>query len=167
MTPTDPRVTHAGRDDALRDRAAVEDLVRRCAIAVDDRDRTALEACYADDAIWDTGRPGEVYRGRDAVIAWQLGRLADYAFTVHVPQSILVTPVGADRVDGLVVGHAEVGTGSGIVVTSFRYHDRYERRSGAWRLAVRRVETIYAMPAERYAGDGSAALVSWPPPDEG
>lgn len=49
--------------------------MRRCAIAVDDHDYDTLAADHAPAAEWDTGRPGEIYVGREAIFTWQPERL--------------------------------------------------------------------------------------------
>lgn len=131
--------------DPLADELAVRGVLARYARALDDGDLAAIGALYHPDATEDRGR----FRGdRDAFLPWLAGELAAAGRTWHLLGEPAIALDGdvAHAVTPCLARHA--ATGRTIALT---YHDRLERRDGAWRFAAR--EARY----EPEAGAGGAA----------
>lgn len=132
---------------ALEARIAVTDILQRYARGVDRRDWDLVRSCYHHDATDDHG----VYRGDvEGFIAYFAKVARTFAGTFHFMGSSTFD-VHADA--GVVVGEtyclahhwaAFDDAGANDLVMAARYLDRFERRSGSWRIAARTVLVDWA-----------------------
>ena len=152
----------------LLDRSAIEDVLARCARAVDRGDWDDLWSVYHSDAQDDHGG----YRGDVAgLIDWLQHRFAAADNSMHFLGNCLIEFAGPDvalaetyfvstrlRPPGSEDG-GEFAPGDAICRQSYgRYVDRFERRDGEWRIAHRRVVldarfTFVAKNGARDSGD--------------
>jgi hypothetical protein len=129
---------------ALLDRSALRDLALRYARAIDRRDRDLLLSCYHPDAI---DHHGNVFRGSPLEYAdWQPQIMAQFSVTAHY---IVNTDyrIDGDRAEGelyFIAYHRTSPPDSKEVIVGGRYHDRYERRNGEWRIAYRTIAWDFA-----------------------
>ncbi len=140
---------------AVKARLALQELLGRYALAVDDHDAEALAACFTRDAVFGFPNSGGSV-GRDAVVAGFRERFDRFGPTLHVPRFQVLTRLDPTTASGTVVGYAELATIDDTVVTSFRYDDEYAVEDGRWRFASRLVRTLYAMPLRELADGGLA-----------
>lgn len=146
----------AQRLAAVEARFALQELLGRYALAVDDHDADALGACFTSDGVF--GAAGATPSvGRDAVVEGFRRRFARFGATLHVPQFQVLSRLDATTAAATVAGYAELATEDDTVVTAFRYDDAYAVEDGQWRLRSRIVHTLYVMPLRDLAGGG----LSW------
>jgi len=104
MTELDEIRAQLGR---LSDRASIQDLVNRYAMAVDDHDLETVAGMYTADACF--SRRGRVSTGRDAVLRSLEKSMRRYGPTIHTPHTLVITWDDADHAHGVATGHAEPG----------------------------------------------------------
>ena len=121
----------------LYDRQAIHDLVVKYCRAVDRMDREMLLSVYHPDAIDDHGH----FTGSaEGFIDWAFGYHGTYQ---HAHQHIVANHTC--ELDG-DVAHAETywifagrnAEGAALSLGGGRYIDRFERRNGEWRIALRK-----------------------------
>jgi hypothetical protein len=127
----------------IEDRQALEDLVCRYAIAVDDQDWTAMAEILAAEAVLEKDPP---IVGRDRVIASMRESRARMGLALHTPDYLLLTFDDDDHATGTAGAHIEVTMGGELVVGAMRYRDQYLRESGEWRIRCRSQEYFYVAP---------------------
>lgn len=138
-------------------RQALQELLGRYALAVDDHDAAALGECFTLDAVFSSpNSPSTV--GRAAVVDFFRVRFVRYGATVHLPHVQVLHELAERTARGTVMASAELATGDDTIVTSFRYDDDYAFDGGRWRFRSRAVRTLYAMPLRELAAGG----LSWP-----
>ncbi|MCW5891531.1 MAG: nuclear transport factor 2 family protein [bacterium] len=126
---------------ALADRDAIADLLRRYAAGVDARDLGAVAACFA---------PGAAYAGTlgAGTVADALPRLAAamrrYTATMHRlgPQAIRVDGDRARATTDCLAHHVLAGGAQRTVAVT--YDDALVRDAGGWRIVARHVTTRWA-----------------------
>jgi 3-phenylpropionate/cinnamic acid dioxygenase small subunit len=131
--------------DALRDKQAIAEVCHRYALALDARDWAALRTCFTADA---TGyyRDQNPSQGYEAIETRIRNALAPLSSTQHLIGNVLVTLAGdeADSVCYLQAQHVRPGTDGGdTFIIAGRYLDRFARTPDGWRIAQRRLETIW------------------------
>jgi hypothetical protein len=125
--------------DLLLDKEALRDLATRYTRAIDRRDQALLHSVYHDDAIDDHG---VVFCDQAAVfIARQPEIMAPFAITAHYlcNQSYRID---GDRADGelyFIAYHRLDEPAPQHILVGGRYLDSYERRTGEWKIAHRRL----------------------------
>jgi 3-phenylpropionate/cinnamic acid dioxygenase small subunit len=133
MSKLDPRL------QALIDKDEIREVIYRFARAMDRHDWDLARACYHEGAIDDHG----VFRGdKDDYVEWvseNLPRLAET--TMHFVGNVMIELDGdAARCEAYVVGYHRYKRDDGTradFLGGGRYVDRFERRSGEWRIAHR------------------------------
>lgn len=140
----------------VESRLALQELLGRYALAVDDHDLVALGACFTQDAVF--GSPNTTSSSRAEILEAFRGRFARYGATRHVPHFQVLHELDSSTARGTVVGYAETATAEDTLVTAFRYDDDYVRDRDRWRFRRRDVRTLYAMPLRDLAAGG----LSWP-----
>jgi uncharacterized protein (TIGR02246 family) len=125
-------------------RLAIQELVARYCLAVDDRDYPALAALFDADAVMPVA--GHEASGRDAVVAALRERLAPAARTVHSPHLCTLDELAGDHARGTVLGHVEMGVGGTTHYGALRYADRYVRRGERWLFARRELTYLHMGP---------------------
>lgn len=142
----------AARLQRLEDRAAIEELIARYAIAVDDRDLEALGALFTPDAAFRSKDGVMDARGRELVLEQFRGRFQALTISNHFSHGhILTFGEGSDEAQGLISAHAEVWRNGRALIAALRYEDRYRRHEGCWRFADRLLSFLYYLPVEEYA----------------
>ena len=145
----------------LEDRAAIHELEMRYFFAVDDRDWTAVRACFTADARLDYG----VFTGGvDAVVDAIARGLSSFTRTMHHGGNVLIELAGERaRCETYAVCHHRLGDGDGARdrVSALRYRDELRRDAGGWRIAARAVTFVWERlapvapaPAPRPPGAG-------------
>ena len=131
--------------DALRDKHAIAEVCYRYAFALDARDWTALQTCFTVDATayYRDQNPSHGYLAIETRIR---SALAPLSSTQHLIGNVLVTLAGdeADSVCYLQAQHVRPGTDGGdTFIIAGRYLDRFVRTPDGWRIAQRRLETLW------------------------
>ncbi|MBM7517936.1 nuclear transport factor 2 family protein [Nocardioides nitrophenolicus] len=143
------------------DRLALDDLVQRYALLVDQRELSAVGELFTPDArLRLPDPPAELdpcveVRGRPAVVA-ALGRLSGFASTFHAVVGRIADSAGPDQATGRVactahhLGVAEDGQARDLT-WYLHYDDAYARVGGRWLIAERSlsVEAITTGPVRR------------------
>jgi len=120
----------------LLDESAIRAVVSRYARGVDRRDWELVRSCYHPDAQEDRGR----YRGGvDGFVDWLREAVAGYSSTSHhiATQNIDLEGDTAWVESYCLALHRTPGDPSVDRLVPCRYHDRFERRDGEWRIAAR------------------------------
>lgn len=126
----------------LLDRAAIEDLLVRHAIAQDERDWDALRACYLPTATYT--HPGGELIGVDEIVGRTSSAIAPLDGCQHLVGTTVVTvaPDGtsATSTSYFQAQHLRRGLPGGeLYIIAGTYRDRFERDgAGEWRIANRR-----------------------------
>lgn len=125
--------------DDLIARAEITDVIQRLARGTDRLDRELMASCYHPDGFDDHNS----FRGSgDEFADWVCAVLPHFAATTH----FIALPhiqIDGDRaqVDTYCVAHHVSAVGAdgsaSDMVMGLRYIDRFERRSGEWRIAKR------------------------------
>lgn len=126
--------------EALRARDEIRDVLARYARGVDGRDLTEVADCFTPDAAYD----GALGRGTVADALRTLATaMTRYTATMHLMgrQSIDVAADGAHSETDCVAVHVLPGGAQRTVAV--RYTDELVRANGAWRIASRRVHTLW------------------------
>jgi len=145
----------AQRLAAVEARLALQELLGRYAIAVDDHDADALGDCFTQDGSFGSANSGGSV-GRAAVVEGFRLRFDRDGPTLHVPQYQVLSRLGTSTARGTVVGYAELARDGQTLVTSIRYDDEYAVEDGMWRFGSRQVHTLYAMPLPDLVAGGLA-----------
>jgi 3-phenylpropionate/cinnamic acid dioxygenase small subunit len=121
----------------LAEQRAIERALVRLARAMDDRDWATLARILADDAVGDLGT-GHL-EGGAAIIEVIRGYLDHCGPSQHLLGNVLVDITGDKAVSVAYVHdlHLSAREPRTTFHTLGDYHDRWERRDGAWRLVER------------------------------
>jgi ketosteroid isomerase-like protein len=135
---------------ALADKDAIRALNALYSVAVDDHDLATVVRCFATDGTFT--RAGTTYAGHDELRPFYASMMDRYVTTLHVPHSHVVeVDTGAGTATGLATGHGELALGDRLLMTAFRYDDRYVRlddEDGRWVFAARDLRSMYVVPVE-------------------
>jgi SnoaL-like domain len=163
-------------DQRIADRLAIQDVMYRWARGVDRRDWDLVRSVFHPDGYDDHG----IYRGGvDGLIEWLRVRHSTILQSMHHIANILIEFTGPDRalVESYAVGYqryanagretrvAILGDGVGSsdaeidMVMPGRYVDRFERRSGKWKILHRTV--VFETVAAKEVGNGAQLNPSW------
>jgi ketosteroid isomerase-like protein len=149
------------RVQRLEDRAELDELIFRYAIAVDDCDLAGVVESFTEDGVF--RRSGESYRGHDAIRDFFHGSMMRYTATLHVLQGSAFEFVSPERAIGLLSGRAELGVNGKVIVNSHRYRDEYARTADGWRIADRALSFMYVTEVTSYpAVWGDDLRIRWP-----
>jgi hypothetical protein len=144
--------TLAARVARLEARAAIQELLVRYALLIDDHDFDALGMLFAPDARF--GSPGSTHLGREDIVANYRHAGEVYPISLHEAHGSVIEFDDDEHARGVVLGFSEQAGDEHTVITSFRYHDQYVRLDGRWHFAVREVRTLYAMTHAELAAGG-------------
>ncbi|MDJ1130582.1 nuclear transport factor 2 family protein [Streptomyces iconiensis] len=131
------------------DRAEIQDLNSRYAIAFDERRLDESAGCWTEDGILDETEGGfGLFEGRDAIRTFFRDTLmANSTHVVHVMFNHLITRIDGDHAEGSVHCLTEIiKTDGGYARAHVKYDDRYARAGGEWKFAARVVTS--AFPAQ-------------------
>ena len=146
------------RDDyspgRIADRMQIQDCIYRWCRAVDRLDYEGMRASFHPDAVDKHGAfDGDI----NGLVEWIRARHAAIPFSMHAVSNMLIEFAGPDRalvetyvrttqrypaearaaLDQLAGGRAGSGEGAMDLLTCSRYVDRFERRDGEWKIALR------------------------------
>ena len=140
--------------ERIADRMQIQDCMYRWCRAVDRLDYEGMRASFHPDAVDKHGAfDGDV----NGLVEWIRARHAAIPFSMHAVSNMLIEFAGPDRalvetyvrttqrypaearqaLDQLAGGRAGSGDGAMDLLTCSRYVDRFERRNGEWRIALR------------------------------
>lgn len=125
-------------------RVAITDVIARYFRGIDRFDLAAVEACFHPDARDDHGT-GD--RTIPEFLEWVAGLLKKYDATFHLMGQVIIEVDGnTARSETYGVAHHRAAGGADHLnlVTGFRNLDRWEQRSGSWRIAHRRAVTDWS-----------------------
>lgn len=138
----------------IADRMQIQDCIYRWCRAVDRLDYEGMRASFHPDAV---DRHGAFDGDIDGLVDWIRARHAAIPFSMHAVSNMLIEFAGPDRalvetyvrttqrypaearqaLDQLAGGRAGSGDGPMDLLTCSRYVDRFERRNGEWKIALR------------------------------
>jgi ketosteroid isomerase-like protein len=136
----------------LEDRVAIEELIARYCLAMDNRDLAAIERLFTDDThVWSADGVMNC-RGRAAAVDMFRGRFTVLGPSNHFTHDRIVEFDGTDpdRATGLVLSHAEMQRKGQPMIAAIRYQDVYRRCGGDWRFAERGLSFMYYVPTAEY-----------------
>ena len=140
-------VTLEERISRLEDRSEIIELAARYANAVDDRDIEAVGEMFCEDGVFGRYNGTDRAEGRDAIKAFYRERLGMVGPSFHYPHAHVIDFESESSARGTVTAHAEMGVADRLVITGFRYEDRYRKDSdGRWRF-LQRLSRFYYMMA--------------------
>ena len=158
-----PHVTSLeSRVQRLEDRFAINDLIVRYAVLLDDMLFEEVGLLFTEDGVFASSN--SVTTGRQAVIENFRVKHAPFPMTLHDPQGVAVHFIDDDHARGTVIGYAELANEQHTIVTNIRYQDDYRKEDGVWRFAKRLVLSTYAMTVDDFNA-GRAGLAQrkiWP-----
>ncbi len=141
-------MTPEQRLDWLETRFALIDLTSDYCLGFDKRDYDRFMGIWWDDAVWEVGPPFGNFVGRDGIsaaletILWPA-----WAMSTHYNTNLRVASEGPDMAHGVsdvyCIGNTSDGQSQTVAAT---YTDRFERRSGEWKIAVRKVTMHHFSP---------------------
>jgi hypothetical protein len=140
--------------ERIADRLQIQDCIHRWCRAVDRLDYEGMRASFHPDAV---DRHGAFDGDIDGLVEWIRARHAAIPFSMHAVSNMLIEFAGPDRalvetyvrttqrypaearqaLDQLAGGRAGSGDGAMDLLTCSRYVDRFERRDGEWKIALR------------------------------
>jgi gamma-hexachlorocyclohexane dehydrochlorinase len=134
--------------DHLNSRFALQDLVSDYCLGFDKRDFERFLAIWWDDCTWEIGPPFGSFAGHAGIrraiydVLWPA-----WLQTTHFTTNLRVQFGGADFAEGLCdvdcIGTTADGQAQTIAAT---YRDRFERRSGVWKISRRSVQMHHFSP---------------------
>ena len=132
----------------LESRFAMVDLTSDYCHGFDKRDFDRFMAIWWPDAVWEIGPPFGNFEGHEGVthavkdILWPA-----WTQSTHYTTNLRIAPVAPDRASGVCdvycIGTTSDGQAQSVAAT---YTDRFERRDGVWRIALRHVTMHHFSP---------------------
>ncbi|WP_064076116.1 nuclear transport factor 2 family protein [Prescottella equi] len=139
----------------------IRDLAGRYALAVDDHDIDAVLSMFTEDGVFEVA--GTELCGRGQIRPFYVSSMDRYHTMLHTPEIHLVTIEDDSRASGIMTGHAELAVHDTLMMTAFRYRDRYVRWDGAWLFERRTVSFMYAVPFESMGSSfRTTKRIRWP-----
>ena len=123
---------------------AIRRLKAQYCYAVDGGRTDEVAELFADNAMCDLESFGGKHQGRDDIRAFYRKLLARRLPSIHSVSNPLIT-VDGDHATGLwylMVAVIREGELNPLRIVA-RYHDRYVRERGAWKIAEMRLETLH------------------------
>lgn len=136
-------------------RVQIEDVVKKYATAVDERDWQKLAECFTEEAIGNY--IGMAYlEGRQAIVDWVASKVGNAELTMHVMSNIEVTVAG-ERASSRCYGTAYLkfpsGPGSVLATRGIVYTDELKLVHGQWRISQRTHEARFMTYAPELSPD--------------
>ncbi|MGV9949582.1 SgcJ/EcaC family oxidoreductase [Rhodococcus aetherivorans] len=139
----------------------IRDLAGRYALAVDDHDIDTVLSMFTEDGVFEVA--GTELRGREQIRPFYVSSMDRYHTMLHTPEIHLVTIEDGSHASGIMTGHAELAVHDTLMMTAFRYRDRYVRRDGTWLFERRAVSFMYAVPFESMGSSfRTTKRIRWP-----
>ncbi len=136
------------RIDALESRFAMLDLTSDYCLGFDKHDFERFMGIWWDDAVWEVGPPFGRFEGRAGIARALEGILwPAWAQSTHYNTNLRIVPDGSDAAKGVsdvyCIGNTSDGQSQTVAAT---YTDRFERRGGEWKIALRQVKMHHFSP---------------------
>lgn len=130
------------RVDELESRTVLGDLVSDYCRGFDKGDWSLFRSVWHDDATWEPGAGVDPVKGTEAIrAAAETMREASWRTSHHLTSNLKVVFDDLDHAHGTCNLDCTGITPDGIaVVVRATYHDSFERRDRAWKIAKRRME---------------------------
>ncbi|MDI6630067.1 nuclear transport factor 2 family protein [Rhodococcus sp. 14-1411-2a] len=146
--------------DILIAKDAIRDLAGAYSMAVDDHDIESVLEMYAPDATFTIA--GKTLTGHEELRAFYVDSMDRYTTMLHTPEIHLITLDDPRHAAGRMTGHAELAVRDTLMMSAFRYTDRYVM-TDRWRFQHRRVRFMYAVPFEAMgASFRTDQRIRWP-----
>ena len=126
-------------------------LLARYSIARDDQDLDTLLDTLTPSARFE--RRGVVVSGHGPLRAFYEASIQRYDWTTHTTHTALFHVIDAERVGGVVTGHAELVLAGTMHQASYRYRDEYVLTDGRWLIDSRELAFHYAVPVAELGED--------------
>lgn len=136
------------RLDRIESRFAMHALVSDYCHGFDKRDWERFAAIWWPDATWDIGPPFGTFQGIEEIADVTKDILWDaWLASSHFTTNLVITFDGRDAANGLCDVDC-IGTTSDkqAQTVSASYFDRFERREGIWKIAIRKVKMYHFNP---------------------
>lgn len=135
------------RVDELESRAALRDLVSDYCHGFDKRDWKLFASLWHANAVWDAGLSSGPVSGRANIVATAADMSGMWRQSHHMVSNLKLTFKTRDKASGVCTLDCMGATGDDTVqMAGGTYHDDFERRSGVWKIARRRIEMHYFNP---------------------
>ncbi|EED35663.1 conserved hypothetical protein, putative [Luminiphilus syltensis NOR5-1B] len=140
------------RVQRLEDREEIKALVARYGIVMDDRDIEGMPDLFTDDVHIRSLDGVMDSRGRDAAVELFKGRFEVLGPSNHFTHDKIIEfdENDPDSARGTVLSHAEMNRKGQPMLAAIRYHDRYRRDAGKWRIAERVFSFFYYVATSEY-----------------
>jgi hypothetical protein len=124
---------------ALAERFAIRELIDRYSYAVNERDWAALESCWAEEGVWDVGKPLNFkVEGRQAIVEFVSTKITEEDYVVQTPHATVVWLDGDQaRAHSTMVEVVRHKGGDGGIQMLAGYTDELVKRAGEWFFKVR------------------------------
>lgn len=138
MSDADDRIHH------VEDHLAIQQLVARYPIAVDERDYDAIAELFTEDGQFRHHAGPINVRTRNGIRTFFRDWLADFGPTFHTPHAHVIDLKDDHSATGKVTTHVEMGVDGKMALAAARYLDRYRKGDdGLWRFADREIWFYY------------------------
>lgn len=134
--------------DRIESRFALHDLVSDYCHGFDKRDFDRFLAIWWEDCVWDIGPPFGSFSGHPGIdtavkeVLWPAWKQSS-----HFTTNLVVRFTGTDSAEGVCDVDCIGTTSDGQAQTvSATYTDRFERRGGMWKIALRKVTMHHFSP---------------------
>jgi gamma-hexachlorocyclohexane dehydrochlorinase len=136
------------RLDRLESRLAMLDLVSDYCLGFDKRDFERFMTIWWQDATWEIGPPFGNFQGHDGITHAVKGILwPAWLQSTHYTTNLRVVHEGPNLCHGICdvycIGTTSDGQAQTVAAT---YTDRFERRGGVWKIALRHVKMHHFSP---------------------
>lgn len=124
---------------ALAERFAIRELIDRYCYAVNERDWAALESCWAEEGVWDVGKPLNFkLEGRQAIVGIASTKISEEDYVVQTPHATVVWLDGSQaRAHSTMMEVVRHKGGEGGMQILATYADDLVKRDGQWFFKVR------------------------------
>lgn len=147
-----PELTLEDRVRRLEDRVAIDELIARYCLVMDNREVEAIAGLFTPDVHFCSADGVMDARGRQAAVEMFRGRFSVLGPSNHFTHDRIVEfdPGDPDRASGLVLSHAEMQRKGEPMLAAMRYEDAYRRHEGRWCFQARRLSFMYYVPTAQY-----------------
>jgi len=132
------------------DRFLIRELIDRYSYAVNERDWPAFESCFAEDAVWDVGKPFDfLLQGRSSIVDVARTKISEQDFVIQTPHATVIWLDGdRARAHSTVTEVVSAGGGATGIQMFGSYADELIRSGDGWKFSRRvyRVTTINLAP---------------------
>ena len=134
----------------LSARHEISNLIARYCISIDDRDLRTLIGLFTDDAYFGSSDGSRGAHTKQSIFDYFRGRFEIMGPSYHWSHDRLIEPLSADEAEGRILAHVEMSVNGQGYVGGLRYHDRYRREDGIWKIARRAYDSLYLVPTQSY-----------------